>query len=121
MNGVDRLDQNMWQNKKWYRRVETKLMETSIYNAYVIRGDRVPHKVDGKTKQDFLSFRLDLTHQLVRDHYQERPQTGGRPHSAVTNTTSRLDCTDHWLELEKTTTVSSVLHVTSAIRTHMPE
>ena len=95
MNGVDRLDQNTWQNKKWYRQVETRLMETSIYNAYVIRGDRVPHKVDGKTKQDFLSFKLDLAHQLVGDHYEERPQTGGRPHSAVTNTASRLDHTDH--------------------------
>ena len=101
MNGVDRLDQNTRQNKskksmKWYRWVETKLMETSIYNAYVIEGDTVSHKVDCKSKRDFLSFELDLAHQLVGDHCQERPQTGGRPRSAVTNTASRLDRTDHW-------------------------
>ena len=76
MNGVDRLDQNTRQNKsknsmKWYRRLETKLMKTSIYNAYVIEGDTVSHKVHSKTKRDFLSFKLDLAHQLVGDHYQE--------------------------------------------------
>ena len=67
MNGVDRLNQNTQQNKtkksmKWYRWVETKLVETSIYSAYVIKGDIVPHKVNGKTKQDFLLFKLDLAH-----------------------------------------------------------
>ena len=101
MNGVDRLDQNTRQNKskksmKWYRRVETKPMETSIYNAYVIEGDTVPHKVDGKTKRDFLSFKLDLAHQLIGDGYTERHQTGGRPRSDVNNTPPRLDRTDHW-------------------------
>ena len=47
--------------------METKLMETSIYNAYVIEGDTVPGKVDGKTKRDFLSFTLHLAHKLVGD------------------------------------------------------
>ena len=108
---------------KWYRRVETKLMATSIYIAYVIEGDTVSHKVDGKTKRDFLSFKLNLAHQLVRDHYQERPQTGGRPRSAVTNTASRLDRTDHWpvAGVEKNHTCVAVLHGTSVTRTHVPE
>jgi len=38
MNGVDKLDQMTRENKfiktmKWYRRIERKLMETSLYNA----------------------------------------------------------------------------------------
>ena len=38
MNDVDRLDQNTRQNKskktkKWYRQIETKLMEKAIYNT----------------------------------------------------------------------------------------
>ena len=50
---------------KWYRRVETKLKETSIYNVYIIDGDAAPHNVDGKTKRYFLSFKLDSVLQLV--------------------------------------------------------
>ena len=70
MNGVDKLDQMTGQNKskkcmKWYRRVETKLMETSLYNAYVIEGHVIDHKVGNVMKRDFLSFRLDLAHQLI--------------------------------------------------------
>ena len=59
-------------------------------------GDTLPHKVDDTAKRDFLSFRLDLAHQLVGDRCQERPHTEGRPRSAVTDTASRLDRTDHW-------------------------
>ena len=66
---VDKLDQMTRQNKskkcmKWYRRVETKLMETSLYNAYVIEGHAIDHKVGNVVKRDFLSFRLDLAHKL---------------------------------------------------------
>ena len=66
MNGVDKLDQMTRQNKskkcmKWYRRVETKLMETSLCNIYIIEGYVIDHKVGNVVKRDFLSFRLDLT------------------------------------------------------------
>ena len=74
--------------------MEIKLTEMSIYNAYVIEGATVPHKVDGKTKQDFLLFKIDLASQLIMYHYHERHQTGGRPHSAVNNTPPHLDRTD---------------------------
>ena len=81
------------------------------------------HKVDGTTKRDFLSFRLDLAHQLVGDRCQKRPQTGGKPRSAVTNTASRLDRSDHWpvAGVDKDHTCVAVLHVTSVTRTRVPE
>ena len=70
MNGMDKLDQMTRQNKskkcmKWYRRVETKLMETSLYNVYVIEGHAINHKVGNVVKCNFLSFGLDLAHKLV--------------------------------------------------------
>ena len=42
MNGVDKTDHMTMRNKskkrmKWYRRVDTKFIETSLYNAYVIK------------------------------------------------------------------------------------
>ena len=57
MNGVDKLDQMTRPNKskkrmKRYQRVETKLTETSLYNAYVIKGHAIDHKV-GNVKRDF--------------------------------------------------------------------
>ena len=48
---------------KWYRRVERKLMEISLYNSYVIEGEVVDH-----SKRDFLSYKLDLIHQLIGDN-----------------------------------------------------
>ena len=41
MAGVDRLDQNARLNKEkktmhWYRRIEAKLRECALYNAYII-------------------------------------------------------------------------------------
>ena len=58
MNGMDKLDQMTRQNKskkcmKWYQQVETKLMETSLYNAYVIKGHAIDHKVGIVVKDDF--------------------------------------------------------------------
>ena len=128
MNGVDMLNQNMRQNKskkimKWYRRVETKLMETSIYNTYVIEGDTVSHKVDGKTKQAFCPSNSTLLISLSgittrKDLRQEGDPVvlSPTPHPVwITLTTGQ------WLESAMTTPVSSVLHVTSATRTHTLE
>ena len=61
MNGVDRLDQNMLQNKskksmKLSRQAEAKLMEMNICSAYVLEGDMVLDQVDSKTKWVFLLF-----------------------------------------------------------------
>ena len=100
MNGVDRLDQNTRQNKskktmKWYRRIETKLMETAIYNAYVLEGEVTDHKVQGQTKRDLLSFKMDLAHELIGNHFVAKQQTG-RPRSEMTAADPRLDRTDHW-------------------------
>ena len=58
MNVVDKLDQMTRQNKskkcmKWYRRVETKLMKSSLYNAYVIKGHIIDHEVGNVVKLDF--------------------------------------------------------------------
>ena len=49
------LNEDSWrkwlQNKskkcmKWYRSVETKLSETSLHNAYIIKGHTINHKVE---------------------------------------------------------------------------
>ena len=99
MNGVDKLDQMTRQNKSkkcltWYRQVETKLMETSLYNAYVIEGHAIDHKV-GNVKRDFLSLRLDLAHELVEGHYVEKAPVS-RPCTEANNNDPRLDRMDHW-------------------------
>ena len=102
MNGVDRLDQMTRQNKskkamKWYRRIETKLMEVSIYNAYVIEDAVKPHKVGGKVVRDFLQFKLDLAHQLIGDLYTpNEDKAGGRRRSETSENLTRLDRKDHW-------------------------
>ena len=101
MNGVDKLDQMMRQNKlkkgmKWYQQVETKLMETSLYNAYVIEGHAINHKVGNVVKCNFLSFRLDLAHKLVEGHYVEMAPVG-RPRTEADDNDPRLDRMDHWL------------------------
>ena len=100
MGGVDKLDQMTRQNKakksmKWYRRIERKLMETSLYNAYVIEGHVIDHKVDNVIKRDFLSFRLDLVHQLVQGQYVDKTPAG-RPRSEAHANDPRLDRMDHW-------------------------
>ena len=79
---------------KLSRQAEAKLMEMNICSAYVLEGDMVLDQVDSKTKWVFLLFKIDLASQLIRYHYHERHQTGGRPHSAVNNTPPRLDRTD---------------------------
>ena len=78
---------------KWYQRVETKLMETSLYNAYVIEGHAINHKAGNVVKRDFLSFRQDLAHKLVEGHYAEKAPVS-RPRIEANNNTP-LDRMDH--------------------------
>ena len=94
MGRVDRLDQMTRQNKskktmKWYRRIEQKMTETSVYNAYVIEGSVIDH-----SKRDFLSFKLDLIHGLIGDNFKEKTSIG-RPRSLLHND-HRLDGINHW-------------------------
>ena len=70
MAGVDRLDQNIRLNKekktmRWYGRIETKLRECTLYNAYIIEGTVVNHFPPNKQKRDLLSFWMDVTHELT--------------------------------------------------------
>ena len=81
---------------RWYRRVERKLLETSMYNAYVLEGHIVEHNPPGKTKRDYLSFKLDLAHELIGDFHHERRRLPGRPRSAATASLQRLDGKNHW-------------------------
>ena len=67
-----------------------------LYNKATKKLNSVVSLYEAWIKRDFLSFKLDFSHQLVRDCYLERPQTGGRPRSVVTNTASCLDHTNHW-------------------------
>ena len=75
--------------------MDTKLMETSLYNAYVIKGHAINHKVGNVVKHDFLSFRLDLAHKLAKGHYMEKAPVG-RPCTEANNNDPRLDPMDHW-------------------------
>ena len=75
--------------------MDTKLMETSLYNAYVIKGHAINHKVGNVVKRDFLSFRLDLAHKLAECHCMEKAPVG-RPCTKANNNNPRLDRMDHW-------------------------
>ena len=97
---ASRLDQMTRQNKlkkcmKWYRQVETKLMETCLYNAYIIEGHAIDHKVGNVVKCNFLSFRLDLAQKLVEGHYVEKAPVG-RPRTEANDNDPHLDRMDHW-------------------------
>ncbi len=99
MGGVDRLDQmsRMSKSKKcrrWYRKIEIKLREISVYNAYVIEGTVIDHNPDSKRKRDLLNFRLDLAHQLIGNYQQER-RTFKRPRVQEQDD-DRLDEKAHW-------------------------
>lgn len=99
MGGVDRLDQMTRLNKskkvmRWYRKVEKKLLECSVYNGYVIEGCVIDHKTPGRRKRDLLSFRLELAHQLVGEYRQDRRPVG-RPRSEANQNLKRLDGANH--------------------------
>jgi len=73
IRGVDRGDQligcyNMGRrSKKW--QVFSYLIECSLLNAYILEKYANPHlhaeSNKGCSKQDFLSFRIDVAHQLI--------------------------------------------------------
>jgi hypothetical protein len=97
MGGVDRLDQMTRINKekksmRWYRKIEVKLREVSIYNAYVLEGCVMDHDRPKKRKRDLMSFKLELAHSLIGDFSCrkafKRPRTD--------NDEVRLDCKEHW-------------------------
>ena len=61
MGGVDRLDQNTRISKskkslRRYRKIEVKLREITLYNAYILEGNALDQIVPNKTKRDMLSF-----------------------------------------------------------------
>ena len=97
MGGVDRLDQMTRVSKdkkslRWYRKIETKLRQISIYNAYVIEGNIEDHVQQGKRKRDLLSFKLDLAHALIGDFKSKK--TFKRPRTPTED--ERLDNKEHW-------------------------
>ena len=80
---------------KWYHQTETKLMETAIYKAYVLEGEVTEHKVQGQSKHDLLSFKMDLAHELMCNRFVAKHQTSW-PQNEMNATDSCLDHTDHW-------------------------
>ena len=99
MRGVDRGDQliscyNMGRrSKKWWKRVFLYLIECSLLNAYILEKYAKPHLHDesnkGHNKRDFLSFRIDVAHQLIGcGTYREK---AGRPPGGDHAPESRLD------------------------------
>lgn len=95
MGGVDRLDQMTRMNKskksmRWYRKIEIKLRQIAIYNAYIIEGTVVNQNTANERKRDLLSFKLDLAHQLIGRYRQER-RGFKRPRSIENAQVERLD------------------------------
>ena len=96
MNAVDRNDQMTKLNKskksmRWYRKIERKLLELSVYNAYIIEGTTMDHNAPGKRKRDLQSFRLDLAHALVGTNRLRK-----RPRSENSENLLRLDNMAHY-------------------------
>ncbi|XP_052263387.1 piggyBac transposable element-derived protein 4-like [Dreissena polymorpha] len=99
MGGVDRNDQMTRLNKskksmRWYRKIERKLLELSVYNAYIIEGTIRDQKVPGKRKRDMMSFKLDLAHALVGTS-RLRKRSAGRSRSENSENILRLDNISH--------------------------
>jgi len=95
MGSVDTMDQMTRQNRskktmKWYRRVERKLMECAIHNAYVIEGHTINHHPPGKEERGMLHFKLELAHQLVGTFRRPR-RAAGRSRSNENRSRLRLN------------------------------
>ena len=95
-NGVNKLDQMMRQNKskkctKWYWRVETKLIETSLYNAC----HRRTHHWSQGWKCCEAWFFIIQAHKLVEGHYVKKAPVG-RPGTEANDNDPSLDQMDHW-------------------------
>jgi len=99
MGGVDRLDQRTRLNKEkktmqWYRRIEIKLRECALYNAFVLEGTVVDHNPPGKRARDLLTFRMDVAHELIGNIQQVR-RAFKRPRQLDIDE-ERLDEKAHW-------------------------
>ena len=71
MGGVDLHDQmtSVTKSKKqmrWYTRMFVKLLQMSVFNAYVIESHYQAHQGHGHRKRDLLSFKQELCIQLIR-------------------------------------------------------
>ncbi|KAK3590559.1 hypothetical protein CHS0354_008489 [Potamilus streckersoni] len=98
MGGVDRLDQRTRlskekKNMQWYRRIEIKLRECALFNAFVLEGTVVDHNPPGKRARDFLSFRMDVAHELIGN--KQGTRTFKRPRQLNIDE-ERLDEKAHW-------------------------
>ncbi|KAL3835866.1 hypothetical protein ACJMK2_021327, partial [Sinanodonta woodiana] len=99
MGGVDRLDQSTRSNKEkktmqWYRQIEIKLREVALYNAFVLEGTVTDHKPPRKRARDFLSFCMDVAHELIGNNHQVR-RPFKRPRRLKIDD-ERLDEKAHW-------------------------
>lgn len=70
MVGVDKNDQNTVvkkdkKQKRYYMRIFVSFLMKAINNAYILEGHVKEHKVQGKTKRDMLSFKEELSMQLI--------------------------------------------------------
>lgn len=98
MGAVDRNDQATKLNKskkamRWYRKIERKLLELSIYNAYVLEGSVIKHERPGKRKRDLLKFKPDLAHELIGQRRIRK--RAGISRSVTSNQLLRLDGQNH--------------------------
>lgn len=78
---------------RWYRKLEYKLRECAIFNAYIIEGTVNDHIHLNQRKRDLLSFKTELAHSLI-GNFRSR-KCFKRPRSA-NNDELRLDGNDHW-------------------------
>lgn len=76
-----------------YRKIERKLLELSIYNAYVLEGSVIKHERPGKRKRDLLKFKPDLAHELIGQRRIRK--RAGISRSVTSNQLLRLDGQNH--------------------------
>jgi hypothetical protein len=75
---------------RWYRKIEVKLREVSIYNAYVLEGCVMDHDGPKKRKRDLMSFKLELAHSLIGKDCLCKSSPDGWPSSSCA-----FCCTQH--------------------------
>lgn len=85
MRGVDRGDQLIGlynvgrRSKKWWKRLFSHIIECAILNAYILDSYAHPvqHALRGRSKRDFLKFRIELATQLI-GNFRSRKRAGRR-------------------------------------------
>ena len=115
MGGVDRMDQTVskyriaMRGKKWYFRLISYMLDTSINNAWQLQ------KLCDENAWDMLQFRRYIARTYL-SQYGTPPQQGmrGRPQKTLSNI--RYDRIDHWVVQQEKQTRCALCHTKTTTR-----